>query len=123
MATPAQLLEDSLLLIWNDRNAEQRLAVMQQVYAPDIAFFESDTSEAVVGYQALNALINNLQAGWPASFLFALSKPGQTNHQVQHAAWTLGTPGEAPAATGMDVALIENNLIKSLYLLLDNAAA
>ena len=121
MATTAQLLENSLLVIWNDRNADQRLAAMQQVYAPDIAFFESNVGEAIIGHQAINALISKLQIDWPVDFLFTLNKPAQVNHQVQHIAWKLGKPGESPVATGMDVAIVENDLIKSLHLLLDTA--
>lgn len=123
MATTTQLLEDSLLLIWNDRDAARRLVAMQRVYAPDIAFFERNDGEPIVGHQALNALIDKLQADWPADFLFTLSKPASVNHQLQHAAWALGKPGELPAATGTDVAIVANDLIKSLYLLLDTAAA
>jgi hypothetical protein len=36
------------------------------------------------------------------------------------ASWALGPQGMQPVATGMDVAIIENNLIKSLYLFLDS---
>jgi len=122
MKATTYLLEYSLLRIWNNRDAEARLALMQQVYAPDIAFFETDTSEAIVGHQAINALIDKLQAGWPAEFLFILSQPIEANHDMQHAAWTLGQPGEPPIASGIDVALVENQLIKSLYLLLSPAA-
>ena len=123
MATTAQLLEDSLLIIWNDRNADKRLAAMRRVYAPDIVFYESNTSDAFVGYQAINELISKLQLDWPADFVFTLSKPAQVNHQVQHVAWTLGKPGEPPVASGMDMAIIENDLIKSLHLLLDARTA
>ena len=123
METTAQLLEDSLLIIWNDRAAERRLATMPRVYAPDIAFFESNTSEAFVGYQAINELISKLQSGWPADFSFVLRKPAQANHHILHVAWTLGKPGEPPVASGMDVAIIEHGLIKSLHLLLDAEVA
>ena len=123
MATTAQLLQDSLLLIWNDRDASKRLAAMQRVYDPSIQFYEHNAGEAIVGHQAINELISRLQAEWPADFLFTLSQPAQANHQVQHAAWALGKPGAPPAATGVDIALVENGLIKALYLLLDASAA
>ena len=115
----AQLLEDSLLVIWNDRNAQRRLEAMHSVYAPDIAFFEGDGTEAIVGHQAINALISKLQAEWPAAFRFELTKPAQVNHPVQLVSWQLGAAGAPPVATGSDVAIIENELIKSLHLLLD----
>ena len=87
MTIDAQLLEDSLLRIWNDRNADLRLKMMKKVYAADIYFYESNTSEAIVGHQAINELISKLQAEWPVEFQFSLSKPSQVNHLTQIASW------------------------------------
>jgi hypothetical protein len=122
MMDTAQLLEDSLLIIWNDRNADQRLTAMQQIYAPDIAFFESNGAVAVVGHQAINELIAKLQAEWPLEFRFKLDKPSQVNQPVQLISWELGATGAPPVATGSDVAFIEDGRIKSLYLFLDAPA-
>jgi len=119
MANTTKQLEDSLLVIWNDRDAQKRLDVMQKIYAPDIVFYETNEGPAISGYQAINELITALQANWPAAFRFELREPLRVNHQVQYISWTLGIPGEAPAASGMDIAIIENEQIKSLHLFLD----
>jgi hypothetical protein len=121
MENTAQLLEDSLLVIWNDRDAARRLVAMDRVYATDMAFYESNAGAAITGYQAINNLITALQAQWAPEFKFELSSPAQVNHQVQHISWTLGIPGQPPVATGMDVAIIEDSKIKSLHLFLDEA--
>lgn len=42
MQNTVQLLEDSLLVIWNDRDAARRLAAMEKVYAADMTFYESN---------------------------------------------------------------------------------
>jgi len=115
----AQLLENSLLVIWNERNADRRLEAMKQTYAPDVYFYEFNTGEAIVGHTAINELIAKLQSEWPPESRFELRKPSQVNHQVQIASWNLGPQGMQPVATGMDVAVIENDLIKSFYLFLD----
>jgi hypothetical protein len=119
MATTAKLLEDSLLVIWNDRNADNRLEAMQRIYAPDIHFFESNAGEAIVGHKAINELITKLQTEWLIEFQFESNKPPQVNHTTQVISWNLGPKGGTPIATGMDVAIIEHDLIKSLYLFLD----
>jgi hypothetical protein len=119
METTAKLLEDSLLIIWNDRNAENRLEAMKEIYAPDIHFFESNTGEAIVGHKAINELISKLQTEWPIEFQFELNKPSQVNHTTQIVSWKLGPKGALPIAIGMDVAVTENEMIKSLYLFLD----
>lgn len=92
---------------------------MQRIYAPDIHFSESNTGEAIVGHQAINELISKLQTDWPIEFQFELNKPSQVNHTTQIVSWNLGPKGATPIATGMDVAIVENDLIKFLYLYLD----
>ncbi|HOY96075.1 MAG TPA: hypothetical protein PK509_10075 [Catalimonadaceae bacterium] len=119
MATTAKLLEDSLLVIWNDRNAERRLEVMEKTYSFDIHFYESNTGEAIIGHKAMNVLISKLQAEWPIEFQFELNKPSQVNQTTQIVSWNLGPKGGIPVATGLDVAITENDLIKSLYLFLE----
>jgi hypothetical protein len=119
MENSAKLLEDSLLVIWNDRDAAKRLAAMKEVYAADMVFYESNEGPAITGYQPINDLIAKLQAQWPPEFRFELNRPSQVNHQVQHISWTLGIPGQPPVATGMDIAIIEDGKIKSLHLFLD----
>jgi hypothetical protein len=122
MAHTAQLLEDSLLVIWNDRDADSRLRAMKNIYAPDINFYESNTGEPIIGHQAINELISKLQKEWPIEFQFQLNKPSQVNHLIQIVSWNLGPEGAQPIATGVDVAVTENGLIKSLYLFLDTTA-
>ena len=119
MTTTAELLEHSLLVIWNDRDAERRLEEMKKTYAPDVHFYEFNSKEAMVGFKAINDLISKLQKEWPPESRFELNKPSDVNHQIQIATWTLGPQGKPPVATGMDVAVVENDLIKSFYLFLD----
>lgn len=114
-----QLLEDSLLKVWSERNDAQRLDVMQRIYATDIIFYETDNGEAIIGHQAIDALIKTLQTQWPPEFVFALTRPAVINHGVSHVSWTLGPAQGTPVASGMDIAIIENGLIKELYLYLD----
>lgn len=120
--TGTSLLEDSLLKVWSERNQEQRLNVMKRIYAADIVFYETDNGPAIEGHQAIDSLINALQQQWAPDFVFTLTKPVVTNHSVSHVAWTLGAVGETPVASGMDIAILENGLIKELYLYLDAPA-
>jgi len=115
----SKILENSLLQIWNNRNAEQRLTIMKKIYSPEIDFFEDNTGAAITGYDAINQLIEKLQTNWPAEFEFSLHK-AQVNHNVNYVTWSLGVPGQPPVASGMDIAIIENDKIKSLYLYLDS---
>ncbi|MBD2753481.1 nuclear transport factor 2 family protein [Spirosoma validum] len=118
----AQLLADSLLKVWSERDDEQRMNVMKRIYASDIVFYETDNGPAITGHQAIDSLIKTLQNQWPPEFAFTLTKPAVTNHGVSHVAWTLGAANAIPVASGMDIAIIESGLIKELYLYLDEPA-
>ena len=119
MENRAKLLEDSLLVICNNRDSAFRVTAMKDVYAPNIAFYETNESAAIIGYENINDLIAKLQEQWPPEFQFELTAPSNVNHEVQQIAWKLGIPGQAPVATGMDVAIIEDQKIKALYLFLN----
>lgn len=118
METSPQLIEDSLLVIWNDRDSDRRLAAMRNVYASDIVFYESNDGQPFKGYEEINGLVSNLQSQWPAEFAFELTEPSRINHEIQQITWKLGIPGQAPVATGSDIAIVETGKIKSLHLFL-----
>ena len=118
METTAQLLEDSLLKIWNDRDDKSRMEMMEKIYSADIAFYESNEGPAFKGHQAINDLIDKLQAQWPVEFNFTIAST-MVNHNAQYVSWILGASGEPPVASGADIAIIESGKIKSLYLLLN----
>jgi len=118
MNTSSTLLQDSLLLIWNNRNSAERLELMEKIYAHDISFFESDNSEPFVGFKAIDELIEKLQQDWPADFEFILTEAPKSNHNIQHIVWQLGVSGQKPVAKGGDIAIIDGGKIKSLYLFL-----
>ncbi len=119
MEPTAKLLEDSLLIIWNERDATKRLAAMADIYSPDIAFYEANDGPPFQGYEAINNLIKNLQATWHPDFVFRLTSSAKVNHQVQQVSWELGLPGQPAVANGMDIAITENGKIQSLFLLLN----
>ena len=92
---------------------------MKTTYAPDIHFYESNTGEAIIGHEAINTLISKLQTAWTETFEFTLNKPSQVNYTTQIISWNLGPQGAPPVATGVDVAITENDFIQTLYLFLD----
>ncbi|WP_228372405.1 hypothetical protein [Chryseobacterium daeguense] len=113
------LLKDSLLLIWNNRNAAERLILMDKIYSSDIKFYEDNNSEPITGHESINNLIQNLQKDWPSDFEFTIKEDPKINHNLQKISWHLGSKGSAPVAAGTDIALIKNGKIESLYLFLE----
>ena len=119
----ANLLEQSLGEIWNERDDKKRMDAMKRLYTPDIIFYETDTTEKFKGFDEINERIIELFGQWPAGFAFHFETRAEINHDVIKISWTLGLTGEPPFITGMDIAVIENELIKKLYLFLDNNIA
>lgn len=116
---PAHLLEQSLVEIWSERDDTRRMEAMKQIYMPGIIFYETDAGEAIIGFDAINTRIIKLMRQWPDGVVFHFKSGAEVNHNVIKIAWTLGLSAESTIATGMDIAIIENGLIKVLYLFLD----
>ncbi|MEO5891466.1 MAG: hypothetical protein ABIQ31_14535 [Ferruginibacter sp.] len=118
--TSAKLLEQALGEIWNERDETRRLNAMKRIYTPDVIFYEANDAAEIKGFDAINTRIIELFQQWPAGTAFHFKSEEEINHGVIKKSWTLGLPGELPIATGMDIAIIENGLIKAFYLFLDN---
>ncbi len=116
----AKLIEQALGEIWNERDETKRLEVMKRIYAPDVIFYEADDAAEFKGFEVINARIIELFRGFPAGTAFHFKTGEEINHGVIKKSWTLGVLGEPPIATGMDVAIIENGLIKAFHQFLDS---
>jgi hypothetical protein len=114
----AQLMEDNLHHVWSERNADRRRVALESVYGNNSTLFE--VGEIITGFDAINEKISKTVNGMPAEFTFTRLKPIIINNNVGRLIWGLGPKGQPPVATGMDVAVFENDRIKSLYVFLDN---
>ena len=117
MATVADLMQANLFKVFNERDGERRRAPITATYAADVTF--CDPEEVVVGHEDLNAKAQRLLDASPA-FVFSAAGPVMVNHDLGYLAWALGPQGEQPVVRGIDIALVENGLIKRLYTMLLN---
>lgn len=109
-------LKMSLLDIWNERDNSRRLMAIERIYAPNSSFFEQE--EEIKGHNGLNDFINKLHSQFPDNFKFNVIA-AHVNHNVGRLSWQFGPEGQAPAVTGMDIALFENGYINALYVFID----
>lgn len=114
----AQLMENNLQLVWNERNANHRIAAIEKLYVNNSTLFE--VGETITGYEAINNAVTRLVNGVPPNFVFTKLKPVIINNNAGRLIWGLGPKGRPPTATGMDVAIFENGKIKYLYVFLNN---
>ena len=96
-----------------------RRAAIEAVYAPTSTLAEPDSE--VAGYEAINAQVSGLHKQFPG-FVFKALGPVESHHGMGRLRWQYGLPGQPPAVTGMDIALVENGQIKSLHVFLDHKA-
>ncbi|GHG00739.1 MULTISPECIES: nuclear transport factor 2 family protein [Amycolatopsis] len=115
MATVAELMEANLLRVFNERDDERRAKAIAETYAPDVEF--ADPEGTVTGRESLNAKAKGLLDQSPG-FAFTPAGPVLVNHDLGHLAWALGPDGGPPVVRGIDVALVEDGLIKKLYTML-----
>ena len=113
------LMQAHLGRVFNERDAPRRLDALRELYAEDATLFEPH--QAAAGYDAISAAVDELQASLPPSFVFTAAGTAVGHHGVARLQWSAGPPTGPSAATGTDVAHIENGRIKALYVFLDPA--
>jgi SnoaL-like protein len=111
------LMQANLTRVFNEHDAERRMAAIGELYAADAVLNEPDGS--VRGHDAINAAVTSLLARLPPGFAFSAIGPAIGHHGVGRLRWSSGRPGQAPAATGMDVAHFQGGRIRSLFVFLD----
>lgn len=115
MATIEQLMRANLLEVFNERDAGQRRAAIARTYAPGVRF--SDPDEVVEGRDALDAKAQKILDEAPG-FIFTPGGAVHVNHDLGYLAWNFGPQGQPPVVRGVDIALIADDVIVSIYTLL-----
>jgi hypothetical protein len=117
MATVAELMNQNLFGVFNERDPERRARAAAAAYAEGVVFHDPEGS--VTGREALDAKAQALLDRAPG-FVFAARGPLYTSAgALGGLAWQFGPADGDPVATGMDIALVENGLIHTLHTVLD----
>ncbi len=111
------LMQAHLARVFNERDPGRRGRALGELYAPDATLFEPDAT--ATGHQAISEAIAALQASLPSTFVFSAAGPAVGHHGVARLNWRAGPQDGPAAATGTDVAHIENRRIKALHVFLD----
>ncbi|WP_116788764.1 VOC family protein [Flavobacterium psychrotrophum] len=102
--------------LWNEKNAVKRLALMQEIYAPDIEM--TDRNFVANGNNEINTFIVGLQQKNPDAG-FAV-KSVTAHHNIVRLYWENGPKANPAAVTGMDLFVIENGKVQKLYVFVDD---
>ena len=113
----AQIIEDNLNQVWNERNPETRLKAIDRIYTSDAILYH--VGNQVSGHGAINNSVTATLKNVPDDFLFTLLRPIVINNSIGRLIWGAGPKGQPPVGTGMDIVHFENDKIKALYVFLD----
>ena len=108
----SNLMEASLLRVFNERDAQRRARAIETTYAPDVR--STDDEGTCVGREALEAKVKELQSHMDAMVLTKASPVYQTRG-FGYLVWTPGPEAGEPVETGFDVAIVRNERICELY--------
>lgn len=112
-----RLMEENLVNIWSERDADQRIKAIQNIYTTNCTLYH--VGHQISGQMPINESVNTIQSNMPKSFKFFKLKPIIINNNMGRLIWGMGENNESIVSTGMDIAIFENGKIKSLYVFLE----
>ncbi|GCE15396.1 nuclear transport factor 2 family protein [Tengunoibacter tsumagoiensis] len=113
--TIRDLMLANLFEVFNERDPERRTQAIARTYTDDVVF--SDHDGIATGHEALNDKAQKLLDKMPG-FVFTAAGPIYETHNLGYLAWHFGPKGKPPVVSGMDIAIIREGHIATLYTLL-----
>jgi hypothetical protein len=114
---PAALMRANVASVFNERNADRRRAAVGRLYTEDAILYEPEA--VAIGKDAISQAVGKLLASLPPSFIFTVAADAVGHNGAARLFWRASPPGGPVAATGTDVAFIEGDKIKHLYVFVD----
>ena len=113
------LLQRNLLHLFNERIAPKRLALLEELWAPEGIL--TDSEGTYTGHKSISTAVGNLLRRYPECD-FSTSSEGDELPCAGRLLWSFGALGQTPIATGLDVVTVNHGLIITLLKFLDGAA-
>ena len=95
-----ELLEESIVRVWNERDADRRLLALEDLYHQDATIYEP--ARTVTGLGAISDVVGEVLAGMPPGFKFRVIGPTLGHHGVSVTRWE-GGPPDTVIVSGSDV--------------------
>ncbi len=119
MTTINLLLQRNLLLLFNERAASKRLHVLRELWSPQGVMMDSEGT--YTGHADISKAVGNLLRRYPECD-FSIRGECDEIPSAGRLTWSFGATGESPISTGLDVVMVDRNLIVGLCKFLDGAA-
>jgi len=111
------LMHANIARVFNERDPGRRHIALSELYSEDATLYDPET--VATGWEAISRAVEDLLARLPSDFVFTAAGPAVGHNGAARLFWRAGAPDGPVAATGTDVAHIENGRIKLLYVFVD----
>ena len=118
--TPTELLEASIARVWNERDAERRLAAIDAIYHADARIYEPERS--IAGHAEISDVVAGVLADMPPGFRFEVTGPTLGHHGVAVTRWQGSAAGQV-IVRGADTARIVDGQIHEHWFFFDPPSA
>ena len=112
-----ELLHRNLQEVFGEGDAAHRRAAIDELYTEDCELYVPPGR--FVGRTALDKFAGDLRATHP-NFVYTPHGEPQALHNAGRLAWGSGLRGETPDYTGLDVIIVRDGKIATLYVFLDS---
>jgi hypothetical protein len=112
-----ELLHRNLQEVFGEGDDVRRCAAIEELYTDDCVLYAPPG--VFVGHDALDKFAGDLRATHP-HFVYTPHGEPQALHNAGRLAWGSGPRGEKPDYTGLDVIIVRDDKIASLYVCLDS---
>jgi hypothetical protein len=112
------LLLRNLQEVFGENDPVRRRAAIEELYTEDCVVLLP--IGRYIGRPALDQVAGALRAGHP-NFVYTPHRAPQVVQDGGRLAWGSGPPGESPRYTGLDVVIVRDGKIATLYVFLDGA--
>jgi hypothetical protein len=115
--TDANAIADAYLAAWNEPDAERRVALARQVFAPGATYL--DPMMRGEGPEGIAAMIGAAREKLPG-LVFSRGSAEQHHDRIRYT-WALGPAGGAPIARGTDFATLAGGRLAQVTGFIDQA--
>lgn len=115
------IMQANLLRVFGERDDARRMAAIRELYTPDAILHEPQHSAQ--GHEAISQAVSELLAQMPTDFSFHAVRPALGHNGVGRLQWAGGQPDSPPAVTGLDVAHVQDGMIRTLHVFIDQSEA
>ena len=115
-------LARNIFEVFNERDGQKRLSLMKALYREDAVFHESNDA-SFVGLEVINNRVTEVLGTIAPDLLFRPAAAEESNHDVSRVAWTLSKSGGPVVLSGMDIGVLRDGKIATLYMFVDPPVA